>query len=116
VRGLKGASSEVIRDRAQRAGGLLRDLGELSAAISEVDVKDAADLRVVLRGEGEVLRMGGPPYRKKLLTYLELRQDLARGGAPEAVEDVHDLSFAFGEERLRAFGRHAIFITPLRVL
>ena len=78
VRGLKGASPEVARDRAQRAGGLLRDLGELSAEISEVDVEDEADLRVVLRGDGELLRMGGPPYRKKLQTYLELRPDLQR--------------------------------------
>jgi cell division septal protein FtsQ len=78
VRGLKGVSPQVVRDRAQRAGGLLRDLGELSAEVSEVDVEDEADLRVVLRGAGEVLRMGGPPYRKKLQTYLELRPDLAR--------------------------------------
>jgi cell division protein FtsQ len=78
VRGLKGVSPEVVRERAQRAGGLLRDLGELSAEVSEVDVEDEADLRVVLRGAGEVLRMGGPPYRKKLQTYLELRPDLAR--------------------------------------
>jgi cell division protein FtsQ len=90
VRGLKGAAPDVIRDRAQRAGALLRDLGELSAEVSEVDVQDAADLRVVLRGEGEVLRMGGPPYRKKLLTYLELRTDLARR-CPEA--EYFDLRF-----------------------
>jgi cell division protein FtsQ len=78
VRGLKGASPDVLRDRAQRAGGLLRDLGELSAEVSEVDVEGGGEMRVVLRGAGEVLRMGGPPYRKKLQTYLELRQDLAR--------------------------------------
>ena len=78
VRGLKGASPEVVRDRAQRAGSLLRDLGELSAEVSEVDVQDEADLRVVLRGAGELLRMGGPPYRKKLQTSLELRPDLER--------------------------------------
>lgn len=78
VRGLKGASPDVVRDRAQRAGGLLRDLGELSAEVSEVEVQDESDLRVVLRGAGEVLRMGGPPYRKKLQTYLELRPDLER--------------------------------------
>jgi cell division protein FtsQ len=78
VRGLKGASSEVLRDRAQRAGGLLRDLGELSAEVSEVDVETAGELKVVLRGAGEVLRMGGPPYRSKLQTYLQLREDLER--------------------------------------
>ena len=78
VRGLKGASPEVLRDRAQRAGGLLRDLGELSAEVSEVDVEGAGELKVVLRGAGEVLRMGGPPYRQKLRTYLDLREDLER--------------------------------------
>jgi cell division septal protein FtsQ len=78
VRGLRGASPQVVRDRAQRAGGLLRDLGELSAEVSEVDVENAGELRIVLRGAGEVLRMGGPPYRKKLQTYLELRSDLGR--------------------------------------
>ena len=78
VRGLKGAAPDVVRDRAQRAGALLRDLGELQAEVSEVDVADEADLRVVLRGAGEVLRMGEPPYRQKLATYLELRSDLER--------------------------------------
>ena len=105
VRGLRGASSEVIRDRAQRAGGLLRDLGELSAEISEVDVKDVADVRVVLRGEGEVLRMGGPPYRKKLMTYLELRQDLARR-CPDA--EYFDLRF-----RDRIFVKEAHEAVPM---
>ena len=38
----------------------------------------AGELRVVLRGAGEVLRMGDPPYRRKLQTYLELREDLER--------------------------------------
>ena len=78
VRGLKGAAPDVVRDRAQRAGALLRDLGELQAEVSEVDVTDEADLKVVLRGAGELLRMGTPPYRQKLATYLELRSDLER--------------------------------------
>jgi cell division septal protein FtsQ len=90
VRGLKGASPQVLRDRAQRAGGLLRDLGELSAEVSEVDVEGAGEMRVVLRGAGEVLRMGGPPYREKLRTYLQLRQDLQRR-CPDA--EYFDLRF-----------------------
>jgi hypothetical protein len=80
----------VLRDRAQRAGGLLRDLGELSAEVSEVDVEAAGELKVVLRGAGEVLRMGGPPYRGKLQTYLELREDLERR-CPDA--EYFDLRF-----------------------
>jgi len=78
VRGLKGVAPAMVRERAQRAGALLRDLGDLQAEVSEVDVQDEADLKVVLRGAGEVLRMGVPPYRQKLQTYLELRSDLAR--------------------------------------
>jgi cell division protein FtsQ len=78
VRGLKGASPEVLRDRAERAGALLRDLGELSSQVSEVDVEGDTEMRVVLRGAGEVLRMGSPPYRRKLQTYLDLREDLER--------------------------------------
>src|SRR4029079_6988453 len=68
----------VLRDRAQRAGGLLHDLGELSSEVSEVDVESPGELKVVLRGAGEVLRMGNPPYRQKLRTYLDLREDLER--------------------------------------
>jgi len=90
VRGLKGAAPEVLRDRAQRAGGLLRDLGELSSEVSEVDVEGAGELKVVLRGAGEVLRMGGPPYRQKLRTYLDLREDLERR-CPDA--EYFDLRF-----------------------
>lgn len=77
VRGLPAADGEARRDRAQRAGTLLRDLGELASEISEVQVEDSGDLRLVLRGPGEVLRLGAPPYRRKLMTFLGLRKDLA---------------------------------------
>jgi cell division protein FtsQ len=78
VRGLAGIDGDVRRDRAQRAGALLRDLGDLGAEVSEVQFEDTGDLRVVLRGAGEVLRMGAPPFRRKLLTFLGLRNDLAQ--------------------------------------
>ena len=77
VRGLSGLAGEVRRDRAQRAGALLADLGDLATEVSEVQFEESGDLRVVLRGAGEVLRMGAPPYRKKLMTFLGLRTDLA---------------------------------------
>lgn len=77
VRGLPAADGDARRDRAQRAGTLLRDLGELASEISEVQVEDSGDLRLILRGPGEVLRLGAPPYRKKLMTFLGLRKDLA---------------------------------------
>jgi len=76
VRGLRGTTGEARRDRAQRAGALLDDLGELAAEISEVEVEGSGDMRVVLRGAGEVLKMGAPPYRKKLMTFLGLRSEL----------------------------------------
>lgn len=78
VRGLEGVAGEVRRDRAQRAGALLRDLADLSSEVSEVQFEGPGDLRIVLRGAGEVLRMGAPPFRKKLLTFLGLRDDLSQ--------------------------------------
>jgi len=77
VRGLAGVAAEARRDRAARAGALLQDLGGLSAEVSEVLIEDSGDLRVVLRGRGEVLRFGSPPYRGKLTTFLALRGELA---------------------------------------
>ena len=77
VRGLVGVEEESRRDRARRAGALLADLAELAREISEVYVEPSGDLRVVLRGPGEVLLFGDPPYRQRLVTFLSLRQDLA---------------------------------------
>lgn len=77
VRGLAGIDEEARRDRARRAGALLADLGDLSSEVSEVEVQASGDLRVVLRGPGEVVLMGAPPYWTKLVTFLALRRDLA---------------------------------------
>jgi cell division protein FtsQ len=77
VRGLLGVEEESRRDRARRAGTLLADLAELGSEISEVYVEPSGDLRVVLRGPGEVLLFGDPPYRERLVTFLSLRRDLA---------------------------------------
>jgi cell division septal protein FtsQ len=90
VRGLARADVETRRDRAQRAGALLRDLGELAGEVSEVEVEPSGDLRVVLRGAGEVLRLGAPPYRPRLLTFLSLRQVLSER-CPDA--EYFDLRF-----------------------
>jgi cell division protein FtsQ len=76
VRGLQRAEPEVRRARAILAGALLRDLGDLGAEVSEVEVEKNGDLRVVLRGAGEVVRMSAPPYRMRLLTFLSLREEL----------------------------------------
>jgi cell division protein FtsQ len=77
VRGLKGVEEESRRERARRAGALLADLAELAGEISEVYVEASGDLRVVLRGAGEVLLFGEPPYRTRLVTFLSLRRELA---------------------------------------
>jgi cell division protein FtsQ len=76
VRGLARLDQEARRERAERAGALLRDLGDLAAEVSEVEVEQSGDLRVVMRGAGEVLRMGPPPCRERLATFLGLRQKL----------------------------------------
>jgi len=77
VRGLQGIEEAQRRDRARRAGALLADLGELGQEISEVFVEPSGDLRVVLRGPGEVLLFREPPYRRRFLTFLSLRRELA---------------------------------------
>jgi cell division protein FtsQ len=76
IRGLGGVSVEVRRDRARRASALLNDLGELSAEVSEISVDHAGDLMVVLRGDGSVLKLAEPPYQKRVLSFLALRQKL----------------------------------------
>jgi cell division protein FtsQ len=96
VRGLKGVDGETRRDRAQRAGVLLADLGELAVEVSEVIVEPSGDLRVVLREAGTVLRLGAPPYRGRFETFLGLRQELL-ARAPSA--EYFDLRF---EDRIYA--------------
>ena len=77
VRGLLGVDEDSRRDRARRAGVLLSDLAELGQEVSEVFVEPSGDLRVVLRGPGEVLLFGDPPYRQRFVTFLSLRRELA---------------------------------------
>jgi cell division protein FtsQ len=83
VRGLQGIEEAQRRDRARRAGALLADLGDLAQEVSEVFVEGSGDLRVVLRGPGEVLLFREPPYRQRFLTFLSLRRELSEkaGGA-----------------------------------
>jgi cell division protein FtsQ len=89
VRGLDGLDAESRRERAQRAGALLRELEELAAEVSEVRVEDSGDLRVVLRGTPAELRMA-PPFRKAFLTFLGLREELTER-CPDA--EYFDLRF-----------------------
>jgi hypothetical protein len=54
----------------------MRDLADLAAEVSEVYVEPSGDLKVVLRGPGEVLLLGDPPYHKRFGTFLSLRKEL----------------------------------------
>jgi cell division protein FtsQ len=90
IRGLGGVSVEVRRDRARRASALLEDLGDLSTEVSEISVDRSGDLMVVLRGDGSVLKLAEPPYRKRVLSFLALRQKL-RERCPDA--EYFDLRF-----------------------
>ncbi|MEO8360839.1 MAG: FtsQ-type POTRA domain-containing protein [Vicinamibacteria bacterium] len=90
IRGLGGVSVEIRRDRARRAGVLLEDLGDLATEVSEISVDRSGDLMVVLRGDGSVLKLAEPPYRKRVLSFLALRQKL-RERCPDA--EYFDLRF-----------------------
>jgi hypothetical protein len=105
VRGLLGVDEASRRERARRAGALLADLGELSHEISEVFVEPSGDLRVVLRGPGEVLLFGAPPYRQRFVTFLSLRRELAEK-APDA--EHFDLRF---RGRIYAKRPHSAVVT-----
>ena len=90
IRGLGGVSADVRHDRARRANQLLEDLGDLSSEVSEISVDRSGDLMVVLRGDGSVLKLAEPPYRKRVLAFLALRQRL-RERCPDA--EYFDLRF-----------------------
>lgn len=83
VRGLQELDEPARQERARRAAALLEDLGELQTEVSEIEVEPSGDLRVVLRGGGEVLRFGPPPHRRRLETFLALRRELNER-SPEA--------------------------------
>jgi hypothetical protein len=78
VRGLARSTGEARRDRAQRAGAILDDLGDLAGEVSEVLLDENGDMRLVLKGRGEILKVGAPPCRKQFLTFLSLRGELAQ--------------------------------------
>ena len=66
VRGLQGVDEEARRERARaRRRAAAPTSPSWRGEVSEVYVEDSGDLRVVLRGAGEVLRLGAPPYRTR---------------------------------------------------
>jgi cell division protein FtsQ len=90
IRGLSGMAVDIRRERARRASILLEDLGDLSSEVSEISVDRSGDLLIVLRGDGSVLKLAEPPYRKRVLSFLALRQKL-RERCPDA--EYFDLRF-----------------------
>ena len=114
VRGLAGLEGEARRDRAQRAGALLRDLGELGAELSEVHVEDSGELRLVLRGKGEVLRVGAPPYRAKFATFLKLRRELGERCPSAEYFDLRFRGRIYAREPETAVGATAVGATTAR--
>jgi cell division protein FtsQ len=89
VRGLGGLGPDERRERARRVATVLGDLQDLAKEISELRVDTDLDVEAVLRS-GDVVRLGEPPYRKKLVTFLGLRGQL-RLRSPEA--ELFDLRF-----------------------
>jgi cell division protein FtsQ len=76
--------------RARLVARFLTDLApdrELLAAVSQVDVKDAANVVVWLDGDHTRLMLGDREFRRRLQSYLELRAALrARAGEMEYVD------------------------------
>ena len=106
VRGLAGTTGDARRERAQRAGALLQDLGELAREVSELHVEPTGDLRLVLRGASEVVRMGPPPWRDRFLTFLGLRRELS-ARCPQA--EYFDLRY---RDRIVAKERETAIVGP----
>lgn len=100
VRGLGGLEPEPRRARAEVAAALLDDLGDLAPEVSEVEVEASGDVRLVLRGPGEVLLMGPPPHRPKLETFLRLRRDLAERAAGAEYFDLRFRDRIYAKTRL----------------
>ena len=91
VRGLaQRGRGGAPRARAARGGAAAPTWATWRSEVSEVEVEASGDLRVVLRGDGEVLRLGAPPYRARLLTFLGLRKELT-ARCPDA--EYFDLRF-----------------------
>jgi len=106
VRGLQGLEGEARRGRAERAGALLRDLGELGNEISEVYVEGSGDLRVVLRGAGEIVLLADPPYKKRLTTFLALRRELQEKAPGTAYFDLRFRGRIYAKPASHAEGEH----------
>jgi cell division protein FtsQ len=74
ARGAK-AAGDIDPNRAALAAGLLMSLGErpdLQARVSEVDVSDARDAVVTLKGDTTMIRVGDREFVERLQYYVDL--------------------------------------------
>jgi cell division septal protein FtsQ len=90
VRGLQSASASEREARARRAAALIEDLDDLAAEVSEISVDRSNDLVLVLRGDSSIVKLAEPPYRERLVSFLQLRHKL-RERCPDA--EYFDLRF-----------------------
>jgi len=90
-----GGGPIIDEARAALASRLLNSLGTrrgLSKRVSEIDVTDARDAIVILKGDGTLVRLGEEQFAERLQTYLDLAQALH-----ERVPDMDYVDMRFDE-------------------
>ncbi|OFW12631.1 MAG: hypothetical protein A3F70_16005 [Acidobacteria bacterium RIFCSPLOWO2_12_FULL_67_14] len=94
---------DVDQDRALLAARLLGSLQgrpDLAARVSEVDVSDARDAVVILKGDTTLIRVGDDQFAERLQSYLDLAPALR-----ERVPQMDYIDLRFGER---------VYVRPLK--
>jgi cell division protein FtsQ len=107
-----GARDSVDEARAALAGRLMSDLDRqpgLAGQVSQIDVSDARNAVVILKGDTALLRIGDERFSERLRSYLDLMPALR-----ERMPDIDYVDLRFDERvyvrpqaRLRASGASA---------
>ncbi|MBM3754498.1 MAG: FtsQ-type POTRA domain-containing protein [Acidobacteria bacterium] len=96
------------RSRAQRLAKLMRDTGELSAQISEVDATDPDNLKVVqdAGGKAVTLVVGNRHFKRRLEKFRQNAAEMLRREPDKTVFDLRQDNSIFqrGEHAVRAEG------------
>lgn len=96
------------RTRAQRLAKLMRDTGELSAKISEVDAADPDNLKVVqdAGGKAVTLVVGNRHFKRRLEKFRQNSAEMLRRDPAKTVFDLRQDNSIFqrGEQTIRAEG------------
>lgn len=66
----------------------MHDRPDVAALVARIDLRDVADLRVTLDGDGTELRLGTEDFVKRIETYVRLRDTLAAQVADMAYVDL----------------------------